>query len=106
MTYSKEELEEMVTKMRSASNAFYGMACATGNHAFIEFTGLMNEYIKVCQEAVEVGVDFTECTAHTGKMLPMKGYHADYLGEKLECIYGPSLKAGENAEILRKRLGL
>ena len=88
---SKEELEEMVAAMHAASERFYGAAIHIGNHAFIEFTGLMNEYIKLCAEAILQGIDFTECSRHTGQALPMANHHAAYLAEKLACIYGESL---------------
>lgn len=92
MTYSPAELAEMITKMHAASDAFYRAAASTGCHPFIEFTGLMNEYIKLCEEALARGQDFTETSIHGGgNPLPMQSYHRDYLNEKLECIYGTSL---------------
>lgn len=100
VVYSEEERAEMLRKMKQASSAFYGMAVQTGCHPFIEFTGLMNEYIKICEEAQAQGIDFTQTTAHqSGRdKLPMKSYHVAYLGEKLGCIYGPSI--GENGKLL------
>lgn len=94
MTYTKEELEVMLVKMRAASGAFYYNATRTGCHPFIEFTGLMNEYIKLCEAALAQGIDFTETSIHgSGQPLPMQSYHRNYLTEKLECIYGYSLEA-------------
>ncbi len=104
MTYTTEELQKMIDGMRAASNQFYAMATAVGNHAFIEFTGLMNEYIKVCEHALSQGIDFTECNVHTGKMLPMQPFHVQYLGEKLSCIYSTSLQKPENWQILESML--
>jgi hypothetical protein len=91
VTYRKEELAAMIAKMRELTAAFYPRACVIGCHAFIEFTGLMNEYIKLCEEALAQGIDFTEASIHGGKSLPMQSYQRDYLNEKLECIYGRSL---------------
>lgn len=92
MTFTKEEQREMLRKMRVASSAFYSDATRIGCHPFIEFTGLMNEYIALCQLAMELGIDFTETSGHgTGQPLPMQEYHRRYLNEKLECIYGVSL---------------
>lgn len=79
--------------MTDASNRFYARATRIGCHPFIEFTGLMNEYIKLCRNALERGIDFTETSVHGGKALPMQSYERDYLSEKLECIYGTSLEA-------------
>lgn len=90
MTYTKEELELMIHRMRTASNEFYRLAVGVGNHAFIEFAGLMNEYISVCERAVEQSIDFTEANVHAGGELPMEPHHFEYLMEKLECIYGPT----------------
>lgn len=94
MTYTPEELREMLAKMSAASSAFYRDAVRTGCHPFIEFTGLLTEYIKLCEAALAQGIDFTETSIHgSGQPLPMESYHRDYLNEKLECIYGTSLAA-------------
>lgn len=86
--YTPEEQLLMIAMMRSASNAFYVGAQLTGNHAFLEFTGLMNEYISLCEQARAEGIDFTTANVHGGVHLPFKPYHLAYLNEKLECIYG------------------
>lgn len=76
MTYTPEELTEMLAKMRAASSAFYRDAVRTGESALAQ------------------GLDFTETSVHgSGKPLPMQFYHRAYLNEKLECIYGTSLDA-------------
>lgn len=74
-------------KMREASAAFYTAATQIGNHPFIEFTGLMNEYIKACEQAHEQGIDFSECNTHSKQDLPMPSYMIAYVNEKLECIF-------------------
>jgi hypothetical protein len=66
MTFTKEEQQEMLRKMRVASSAFYNDATRIGCHPFIEFTGLMNEYIALCQLAMELGIDFTKTSVHGG----------------------------------------
>lgn len=85
-TYSKEELQVMIKQMRVASSIFYSQATLIGNHAFIEFTGLMNEYIKVCEQAVANGEDFTRANIHTGRPIP--SYMVKYFEEKMSCILG------------------
>lgn len=85
--YSTAEREVMLAGMRRASTAFYGLATAIGNHPFVEFAGLMNEYIKLCDDAHERGIDFTQCNAHTGVKLPMPSHAVDYINEKLSCIF-------------------
>lgn len=91
--YSRAELETMIEKMHAASGRFYCAAAHTGCHAFIEFTGLMTEFIKLCEEQLARGQDFNDSNIHSGGApLPMKEHHRKYLREKLECIYGRSLE--------------
>jgi len=105
--YSAEERKVMLTKMQQTSNAFYAAAVRIGCHPFIEFCGLMNEYIKVCTAAHEAGIDFTQTTAHSGLALPMQKWHVEYLAEKLECIYGPALQQNDELQqAFLSRLGL
>jgi len=87
----------MLAKMRDASNAFYAAAAASGCHAFIEFTGLMNEFIKVCADAHNDGKDFAFANTHGSTALPFQPYHLAYLAEKLNCIYGPALLKSETS---------
>lgn len=104
--YTPEERVVMLAMMREASNAFYSRAVRIGCHPFIEFAGLMNEYIKLCQQAHEAGIDFNESSGHSGNPLPMAPYEAAYIGEKLGCIYGPSLQPPENTRAFLERAGL
>ena len=90
VTYSKEERDAALVKMKDVSSAFYYAATRTNCHPFIEFCGLMNEYIKVCEAASEAGVDFMMANVHTGQAIPMKDYEAAYIGEKFGCIFGPT----------------
>lgn len=86
-------LRAVIRRMKHASDTFYALAAMAGNHSFIEFTGLLNEYIQVCSRAIDDGIDFTMASTHTGVALPMESYNFGYLAEKLNCIYGPSLVA-------------
>lgn len=85
--FSVAEREEALAQMEQLSSAFYANVIHIGVHPFIEFTGLMNEYIKCCREAHEAGIDFSQCNRHTGQPLPMKPHQIDYINEKLECIF-------------------
>jgi len=89
--YNEQERIEILERMRGVANSFYAGATQTRCHPFIEFCGLMSEYIKMCEAASHKGIDFTQANRHTGGALPMESYHANYLGEKIGCIYGPSL---------------
>ena len=81
--------EESLKKMKEASRQFYLQAVRTECHAFIEFTGLMNEYIKICEEFQRQypDQDFRKCNIHNSQRLEFKPYHIAYFNEKLQCIY-------------------
>lgn len=89
----KQELIEICEKMRSVSNDFYMQAIHTGNHAFIEFCGLMNEYINACRDSINKDIDFTQANIHTGVALPLAPHQIEYIREKFNCIYGESFAA-------------
>ena len=76
-----------ISQMQAASAVFYAQAVRIGNHPFIEFCGLMNEYIKACELAHNADIDFSDCSVHTGQQLPMRSYMVDYVNQKLECIF-------------------
>lgn len=84
---TRTEQDQAIKDMEEALNAFYRSAVAIGNHPFIEFAGLMNEYIKACAIARDKGIDFSDCNTHSGKELPMEPYQIEYVNEKLECIF-------------------
>ncbi len=95
--HTKEEMQECLRKMQEVSRAFYVPATRTGCHAFIEFCGLMNEFIKVCETTMADGGDFMMANTHNERPLVMKSYQAAYLAEKLDCIYGPTIRANPEA---------
>lgn len=80
--------------MRRAAECFYRDAVKIGVHSFIEFTGLLNEYIKICEAAEATGdSSWSHANTHSETPLAMREHHIAYLIEKLDCIYGPSLRA-------------
>lgn len=91
--YSYEENEVMLYKMRALSSGFYAGAVRIGCHGFIEFTGLMNKYIDLCDAANKDGVDFNTTNVHHGTPLKVREHDIDYLAEKFECIFGTTLRA-------------
>lgn len=84
---TSDERDAALKSMRDVSHRFYSDAVHIGVHPFIEFAGIMNEYIKACEQAHEAGVDFSECNTHSGVDLPLKPFMIDYVNEKLECIF-------------------
>lgn len=87
MAMTPEERKVALTSMREVSRQFYLQAVHIGNHPFIEFAGLMNEYIGACTNAHKCGIDFSDCNTHTGQKLPLAPFQVSYLNEKLECIF-------------------
>jgi hypothetical protein len=99
----KQELPNVLLAMREVSNAFYAAASQVGNHAFIEFTGFMNEYIRVCETTLAAGKDFTASNIHTdGDALVLREIHAEYMGEKFSCVFEKSFKLKHVAAFCRK----
>lgn len=87
MLMTNAERDAALTQMKAASDKFYSDAIKIGNHPFVEFAGLMNEYILACTQAHQRGINFTACSAHTGQPLPMHPNQVKYVNEKLECIF-------------------
>lgn len=94
-----EERAHILNRMRAASNSFYSAAANAGCHAFIEFTGLMNEFIKLCETAERQGTNWVHANVHGDVHLPFEPYHVEYLSEKLECIYGRRLQLVDDSVI-------
>ena len=65
------EREQALRAMRASAEAFYRTAVQIGVHPFIEFAGLMNEYLLACAQAHAQGIDFSECNRHSGQALPL-----------------------------------
>lgn len=84
--------QEKLQAMDALVEAFYWRAQKIGVHAFIEFCGLMSEYINVCRDAEKSGSGWEYSNTHGGPPLPFKGNHLRYLAEKLDCIYGPAFR--------------
>lgn len=89
------ELKEIIAGMKRISSTFYSAVIQLNCHAFIEFTGLMNEYIKICEDNLAAGIDFTEANAHSGIKLLIAPHQIAYFAEKLDCIFGPALRGDE-----------
>jgi hypothetical protein len=102
---SPQTPEEILEAMKIASHNYYREAIATNCHTFIEFTGLINEYIKICERNLKQrGVDFTKTSAHCPgePKLQIEGWELDYINDKLRCIF-PNLQLVEIAETLEGR---
>lgn len=105
----KAELLALSARMRAVSNATYDLFFVTGMggeaHAFIEFCGLLSKYVDICHRCAEQGIDFRMLNTHSGQSLPVEVHDMRYLGEKLDCIFGPAIRANPKAgEVLREAL--
>lgn len=76
---------DALASMRQIADEFYRAAVRQPCHAFIEFAGLMNEYIKICAE----NEHFLAANRHTGATMQVPPFRIDYIREKLECIFSP-----------------
>lgn len=93
--YTPEERRAILGAMRRATDAFYRAAASAGCHAFIEFAGLMNEFIVVCADAEERGDHgWVHANGH-GENMALEPYQVAYIREKLGCIYGDSVLESE-----------
>lgn len=106
---SKEELLALTARMRAVSNTTYDLFFSSGMggdvHAFIEFCGVLSKYVDICHRCAEQGIDFRLLNTHSGQSLPVEVHDMQYLGEKLDCIFGPAIRANPKAgEILRDML--
>jgi hypothetical protein len=78
---------ETLDRMWLTADQFYKAAVNTDCHAYIEFTGLLREYCKVCEEHLARGIDFRELNGHTSQRMELQPYEIDYFNEKLNCIF-------------------
>lgn len=92
-----DDRELALSRMEEACTRFYRDAVHTSNHPFIEFTGVMQAYIKSCRRAHEAGIDFSDCSRHTGQQLPIESFELVYLAEKLDCIFDGRIQVKSEA---------
>lgn len=95
--YTQEELMEMIGRMRKIASQTYWMLMWTECHPFIEFNGLMQKYVDICEMAAKKGVQFPDANKHGEVVLPIEEHDMLYLAEKLRCIFGPIIDNNEEA---------
>ena len=78
--------KETLDRMWLVADEFYEGAAKTDCHAFLEFTGLLREYCKVCEQNLARGIDFRELNGHRAQRMELQSYNIDYFNEKLNCI--------------------
>ncbi len=104
------EIEDLLRGMEAAKMGFYRNAVLLNWHPFVEFAGLMKEYINILHDTYREGREWSE-------PLQLKPYQIDYIAEKLDCIFGGQLRAilqakpdareklGEEVETIVNRFG-
>lgn len=91
--FDKPARLKMIEDMREAAKRFYGAAVGTRSHAFLEFTGLMNEYVAIAEHAESQGNEhWPQANQHIAIPLPLQPHNVVYLADKLACIYGQTLR--------------
>lgn len=109
LEHTEAELTSMLRRMRELSDWFYTKVVSIECHPFVEFTGFMNEYVKICEDSMKRGVEFPFATGHSGEQKPLQiaSHQAKYLGEKFNCILGPAFRADPAAwEAFKQKAGL
>lgn len=105
MIYTKAERGEQIKAMRKVALAFYPQAANTHVHAFIEFCGLMQKFIDICEQTSKKGLDFNESNTHTGEALAVAAHDVRYLAEKFDCIFGPTLADPKMRQVFLEAMG-
>jgi len=101
MSTDKAELLALAARMRAVSDATYYLFFKSGMgaeaHAFLEFCGVLSKYVDICERCAEKEIDFRFMNTHSGEGLPIEVHDMRYLGEKLDCILGPAIRANPEA---------
>jgi hypothetical protein len=79
--------EESLKRMRLAADNFYYHVAASESQAFIEITGLLWEYIKVCEQNFSRGIDFREPNGLPGQRMQLQPHELAYFEQKINCIF-------------------
>lgn len=74
--------ELTLEQMEAYAQLFYRSAQAVGHHQWLEMTGIMREYLKLCRAELEAGRDF-----RTQPIDPPL-HSVAYILEKLDCMFG------------------
>lgn len=77
--HSQAALKDHLQSLERLSLGFYNRACHIGNHAFIEFAGLLNEWIAMARQTLDAA-----CDPFSG--LVWRAHNLNYVIEKLDCI--------------------
>lgn len=85
--------------MEDARDRFYVAAVRIGVHTYVEMAGFMGEFIKMCRDMHEEGIDFGT------EPLRAKPHQLAYIAEKFDCIFGEALADPEAKSAFLQALG-
>jgi hypothetical protein len=85
-----EQLRPLYAALDVAIKAWYRSASNITVHPAIEFAALMSKWLEVYRRAGTY-----QSSKHYGKAAPLHGGDLLYIVEKLDCIFGPALKASD-----------
>lgn len=72
----------IIKEMDVIVDLFYTSTMRIGHRPFMEFAGLMKEYVKICRVADSQGIDYV-----TTEKLPIRPDQLSYINEKLVGIF-------------------
>ena len=81
-------------RAKDLADSYYALGVQSGIHSMIEWCGVMGEYCKMLECAVEVGVDPREVDQHHKDCeVAVPEFMVEYFTEKLGCQLKPFIRA-------------
>lgn len=96
--YSIEDLLKICRKMDAVVEKIYPMMTSCEVHPFVEFNGLMREYVVICRILARSGVAFPFASNHGTMAVEVPDYTIEYMAEKLGCIFAPMIRGNPRAK--------
>lgn len=85
--------EEALARAEELAQGYYPLGVKTGIHSMIEWCGVMTEYVKMLQVALEGGHDPRKVDQHHGRPVSVPDFMIAYFCEKLGCQIKPFIAA-------------
>lgn len=93
-TYTPDNLTAARGQMYKVIDRFHDSAIAISPpiHPFVEFTGLMHEFLAMCDQTIQKDRDFSRATNHGRQALDISMENAACLGKKFAHIFGSTFQ--------------
>lgn len=85
--------QQALDRAGELASSYYPLGVKTGIHSMIEWCGVMTEYVKMLQVAMESGHDPREVDQHHGIPVSVPDFMIAYFCEKLGCQLKPFIAA-------------